>query len=308
MKSTHTIWNALFILMMIAGTLGAEVYKISIPHYRVNPGDTVKVPVSLDNASNLAQLRVQINYDPQVVRFVSATTGPLGAQFDFTYEDDEGSIVMDFVRAESLVVGAGQLAVLEFQANAGATVDLYSDLAIAKFEIGDDSGVRDITVQSKREIVNGSVSVSLAKNIDNASNGLPDWWEKQYGLNVMRQDAAVLDDDNDGLKNILEYLFGANPHVRDSVTYGPKLALDSDHRFLTISYQRRKGKDGERLSVWESENLETWWKLDPESQMTSPPEDLGNGFERVTLRGLLPIGGNDGKICDFLRIKGSISE
>ena len=59
MKTTLSICRALLTLMMVVGTLGAEVYTLSVPDYHVNPGDTVKVPVSLDNATNLAQLRIQ---------------------------------------------------------------------------------------------------------------------------------------------------------------------------------------------------------------------------------------------------------
>jgi hypothetical protein len=294
--------------MMMAGAHGAEVYTLSVPDYHVNPGDTVKVPVSLDNATSLAQLRVQLNYDPQVLSFVSATAGALGEQFDFTHEDDEGTVAMDFVRATSLMTGTGQLVVLEFQANPGATVDLYSDLAIAKFEIGDDSGVRDITVNSSRKIVSGSVSVSLANNIDNAANGIPDWWEELHSMNVLRMGASDLDDDGDGLKNIFEYHLGGNPHLNDTAIYGPKFGFSADKKFTTLTYQRRQGAEGELLSVWESEDLDNWWKLDTTTQMPAAAVDLGNGFEKVTLQGLLSVGDSEGPGRGFLRLQADPSE
>jgi len=301
MKTALSICKALLTLMMVAGTLAAEVYTLSVPDYQANPGDTVKVPVSLDNAANLAQLRVQLNYNPQVLSFVSATAGALGGQFDFTHEDDEGAVTMDFVRATSLILGSGQLVVLEFTANPGATIDLYSDLAIAKFEIGDDSGVRDITVNSSRTMVSGSVSVSLAQNIDNASNGIPDWWEELHSMNVLRMGAWDLDDDGDGLKNIFEYHLGGNPHLNDSAIYGPKFGFSAG--FTTLTYQRRQGAEGALLSVWESEDLKTWWKLDPATQMPAAAEDLGNGFEKVILKGLLPVGDSGRPDRGFLQLR-----
>ena len=70
--------------------------------------------------------------------------------------------------------GSGRLAVAEFLVNAGATTELYSDLVIARFEMGDATGVRNVTGGQSILTDNGSVSVSLARDIDNESNGLPD--------------------------------------------------------------------------------------------------------------------------------------
>ena len=46
--------------MMVTGVLCAEVYTLALPDYEVKPGDTLKVPVTLDNAVNLAQIKVQM--------------------------------------------------------------------------------------------------------------------------------------------------------------------------------------------------------------------------------------------------------
>jgi hypothetical protein len=288
--------------MMTAGSLYADVYTLKMPHYKVNPGETLKVPLSLDKAKDLAQIRVQLNYDPQVLSFVSVTAGDLGKLFDFSHEDVEGVVTMDFVRATSLLDGTGVLAIIEFRANSGATVDLYSDLTIAQFEMGDDSGVRDLAVQHSQKVVSGSVRVSLNDHIDNAANGLADWWEEKYDMNVFRKNADDLDDDGDGMKNIFEYHFGANPHLNDRAAFRPQCVIDSESQFLSLTYQRRQGPEGERLSVWESEDLKEWNKLDPTTRMLTPPQDLGNGFEKVTIHGLLPIGDANGPSRAFLRL------
>jgi len=288
--------------LLSGGVLQAAEYGLSMPHYEVKPGDTVKVPLTLSNVTHLTQIRVQVNYDPQVLEFVSAVKGPLGELFNFESTNEKRVLTLDFDRMDSLESGAGVLAVLEFKANAGSTVDLNSDLTIAKFEMSDESGLKDLAVTSLVQVNHGFVQVSSDQNIDNAKNGLPDWWEKDHGMNPMRMDAGDLDDDKDGMQNIFEYHFGANPNISDAVNYRPQDAFDATHRFLTLTFRRRKGVEGERLSVWESEDLKTWSLLDPATQMPTPPEDLGDGFERVILRGLLPVGDDDGPSRTFLRL------
>ncbi len=103
----------------------------------------VIVPVSLDNAAGVAGIRVQVNYDPQVLTLTDVLTAPLGSQFSLSNEIADGAVTIDLVRATPLATGSGRLALLRFVTNAGATTDLYSDLALAKFEISDESGVRD---------------------------------------------------------------------------------------------------------------------------------------------------------------------
>lgn len=50
------------------------------------------------------------------------------------------------------------------------------------------------------------------ENIDTDGDGLPDWWEKLYGLDHTFADSGD-DEDNDGWTNLQEYQQGANPTV-----------------------------------------------------------------------------------------------
>lgn len=45
---------------------------------------------------------------------------------------------------------------------------------------------------------------------DSDQDGLPDWWESQYGLNPLQNDAYG-DYDSDGIPNIAEYQNGTSP-------------------------------------------------------------------------------------------------
>ena len=49
------------------------------------------------------------------------------------------------------------------------------------------------------------------KTYDSDNDGMPDWWEKKYGLNPLDPSDADKDSDNDGFTNLEEYMAGTDP-------------------------------------------------------------------------------------------------
>jgi hypothetical protein len=47
--------------------------------------------------------------------------------------------------------------------------------------------------------------------VDSDGDGMPDAWEKQFGLNPNDASDAAMDKDNDGYTNLEEYLNGTDP-------------------------------------------------------------------------------------------------
>jgi hypothetical protein len=188
-------WLALVIVLTTL-RLSAGVYTVRVPNYQANPGTVLRVPLTLDNVAGLALIRLQLNYDPQILTLLQVSAGPLGAQFDFSHEAVGGSVTMDFVRTTPMGSGSGRLAVAEFLLNPGAATNSYSDLAIARFDLGDSTGVRDVAVGQTIRTENGSVRVSLSSQIDNESNGLPDWWELQHNLDLFSPEGTGDTDGN----------------------------------------------------------------------------------------------------------------
>jgi hypothetical protein len=51
---------------------------------------------------------------------------------------------------------------------------------------------------------------------DNDNDGMPDEWEKKYGLNTLSSSDASIDSDKDEISNLEEYNIGTNPRKKDS--------------------------------------------------------------------------------------------
>jgi hypothetical protein len=300
-------WWTLLMVTLLSQAAPAGIRTLHLPTYQANPGEIIKIPLQLIGCDSVAGVQLQINFDPAILSITDIQPGALGETFEYSFSHDNGVASLLMARADALSSGTGTLAILTFQVNPGAEEGLTSDLAIAGFELSDETGVITLTGQSQAKAQNGKIHISRSNTIDNYGNGLVDRWEEQHGMNVLRQGASHLDDDGDGLQNIFEYLLGGNPQWGDSATYRPKHAISLDpengRRYLTLTYQRRQGEEGERLSVWESANLKDWWKLNPNTQMPQAPENLGNGFEKVTLQGILPIEANGGHPCGFLQLR-----
>lgn len=171
---------------------------------------SVDLPLSLDDAAGLASIDVQINYNPELLGLENVTSGPLGQQFDLIYTSDEGVLNLSFVSGDGLVAGSGQLVVLRFRAKEGSPVGMVSQVALASCFLGDSSGVVALQRKDAVHLFNGQLEVTDSENIDNHGNGLPDWWEIEYGLDQFA-DHSGLDPDGDHLTNIQEFYAGTDP-------------------------------------------------------------------------------------------------
>jgi Cohesin domain len=291
-------------LLVLASTASgrAGVRTLSLPSYLANPGAVLEVPLSLDNAAGLAGVRVQINFNTEILELLTVTAEPLGAAFDMSHGDGDGVVQLVFARAEMLVSGAGRLALLRFRVNPGAVAGLYSELAIADFSFSDSTGVIDLRQKDTLSATSGVVSVTLSQNIDNANNGLPDWWEQQHGLSLF--DNANLDIEPDGLSNFLEYAFGANPSISDVRERGIQTGVVTvgQQTFLSLGFYRRVGNASLLYRVQESASLSLWNDLNLSLQMTAPPMNMGDGTEFVGVRGTIPLSGVGAGPRGFLRV------
>lgn len=296
---------ALVLVGVAAPAARAASRELSLPAALASPGMLVQVPVALNDAAGLASVRAVINFDPQLLELQGTARGPLGAQFELTPSISDGVVQLLFTRDTDLAAGSGRLAVLTFRVRLGALPDEFSTLAVADFQVGDQSGVLAPDALSPLLTANGRVTVSSSLFIDNDADGLPDRWETDQGLSMLDAD-RLGDPDGDGLSNLAEYALGLDP-LRSSTGAQLPVVATVDFgaaRYLAFSFRRLAAPPpGLVYVVEESTDFTTWTPVDPVAQQLTSPVAQGDGTELVTLRGTLPLTGPEAEPRAFMHLR-----
>ena len=160
------------IMMTVGATLVAAVgfgYQVSLGTYVSNAGKQVTVPVMLDSSDGLSYASATITYDPQVLVVTKTAPGSLSSltegfnpEFDFVATDTNGTLTVSLYGfAQGAAATAGSIASVTFAVREG-TAGLYSDLALTDVQLGEKSGVKDVTVGNPLTTQNGMVRVMSA--------------------------------------------------------------------------------------------------------------------------------------------------
>lgn len=169
----------LFCLFCFACPLFLQAYQVGVGTYVSNAGRQVTVPVSLDSAAGLSYASVTVTYDPQVLVVTKADAGTLVAAMadDFVAVDTNGSLTVSIYSSTNVVAASGTIANVTFAVRAG-TAGLYSDLAVTDVQLGEISGVKDVTAGNPVSTINGMVRVmapdAAVARLENAQTICPD--------------------------------------------------------------------------------------------------------------------------------------
>lgn len=95
------------------------------------------------------------------------------------------------------------------------------------------------------------------------------------------------DSDGDSLENLAEYGMGLPPRTAGAPLTANFISQGAQ-QYLTLTLNRRRDPNL-TLEVQVAGTLSTPnWSSDPANLETSPPQDLGNGFDQITFRDLTP--------------------
>ena len=154
--------RVLVLLIAVCAAWSAFAYRVSVGTYVANPGKTVTVPVALDSAAGLSYAGATIVYDPQVLVVTKVEAGSLKAVMpeDFVTTGTNGTVsVSIFGSTETNVIaGAGAIADITFAVREGAA-GRYSDITVTGVDIGEKTGVKDVTAGNVLSVVHGMVRV-----------------------------------------------------------------------------------------------------------------------------------------------------
>lgn len=152
-------------LVAAFAAMGGFSYQVSVGTYVANAGRTVTVPVALDSAAGLSYAGAILTYDPQVLVVTKVEAGTLKAVMpeDFVTTSTNGSVSVSIFGsgATNVVVGAGTIARVTFAVRMG-TEGRYSDIIVSHVDIGECTGVKDVTVGNPVKTMNGMVRVMAA--------------------------------------------------------------------------------------------------------------------------------------------------
>jgi hypothetical protein len=198
-------------------------YEVRIGDATVWPGVAAEVPVILDDATAVSTIQLQVNYDPQLFVFISATNriSTLGEAFSLDYEDHDGMVILRLYRESGLHSGSGELVSLSFDTHPGVEIDVDSSITVAEIGLGDQNG-KDLLLESPVALSHGQLTVAPSATFDSDGDGMPDQWEYQYSGGITNLSAEA-NDDGDAYSNLKEYIAGLNPTGFDQfVVHGTK--------------------------------------------------------------------------------------
>jgi hypothetical protein len=123
----------------------------------------------------------------------------------WTYENDFA--IRSIVASRNLVAFADSYKTI--------IVDMSTQEQVARFEIG---GFLALSTEGILVIAgeNRKVLGIQIENLDSDNDGIPNWWERKFGLNAASASDRFGDIDADGLSNLAEYRSRANSHVSDT--------------------------------------------------------------------------------------------
>ena len=156
------------------------------------------------------------------------------------------------------------------------------------------------------------VEIDLAADADGDcdSDGLPNGWETEYGLDPRDPDDAVMDNDNDGLTNADEYQMGTDPTLGDTDGDGlgdaedlfptdPTETTDADNDGIGDTEDTDDDNDGV-LDAFEDVNGNGQVDFD-ETDPFNPDTDgdgISDGDEDANLNAFVEAGETDPRLSD----------
>ena len=168
---TTRLSTALLLLLCVfwAGdAVAQETTTVSLPNVSAEEGETVQVPVSVDNFTDVGAVTLVINYDPDVVSFTEISD-PVRSGFESSVPSP-GELRISYFDASAsnpINVGTGTLLNLGFTYSGGATALTFNGAAS---EIA-DSQANEIDVTFADGRVAGSVATVQVGTVDDAVAG-----------------------------------------------------------------------------------------------------------------------------------------
>ena len=115
--SKSRLWLCFLFLLSLPCSQKASAAIVGTPALEIKTGETVQVPVAVDQAEGLAGIKIVLRYDSALLRFVGAEKTPASASLMHVVNDKKpGRLVIVMAGAKGINGRNVKLIVLEFKA------------------------------------------------------------------------------------------------------------------------------------------------------------------------------------------------
>jgi hypothetical protein len=131
-------------------------YLAFISNYYASPGQSINIPVNLDNVKGIAGIKIYVNYNPHILQLQNVTKTTLTNSFTLNYDSSPGVVKIALSAAQDLPAGLGDVANIEFKV-IGSTGQSTA-LTISNYKLSGKYG-DDLSWSTSVNISNGSVQI-----------------------------------------------------------------------------------------------------------------------------------------------------
>ncbi|HOX84525.1 MAG TPA: choice-of-anchor D domain-containing protein [bacterium] len=138
------------------GIYDAPDITLTIPDTTLSafPGDTIKVPIYVNNAAGIAGAEIKIGYNPLVIQAIRGDTTSLTTSFSLRDSVSSNVIAFSLLRANGLTGGSGAIVNLVFQVVTETTDSSAVEFLIARL-------FAENTIPIPADTINGKVVVKI---------------------------------------------------------------------------------------------------------------------------------------------------
>ena len=119
-------------------TITEPVKIVTVADTTAAPGDTIRIPLRIDNATGIASAKFEVLFDSAIFEFLDVETAQLTTDFLLVDSIAVDTIKVGLAQATGITNGSGDFVHLVFKVNASAAIDCMTTLTFNQLSLFDE--------------------------------------------------------------------------------------------------------------------------------------------------------------------------